>query len=122
MRKLATLVALSLLGGATLYAERPPRSDTTSVMVQNNRAKPVRVYLDLGNREINLGSVKGMDVATLVIPRWLVNGEEDVNIFVEPQNGLEQQTGYIALDPGEHLGIIVPNHNAGFPRFETLDR
>jgi len=123
MRKLPTLVALSFLGVATAFAERPPRpSDTTSVVVQNNRTSPVRVYLDIGNQEITLGTVKAMDVATLVVPRWLIHDQEEVNIFVQPRNGFEQETGYIEVEPGEHLGIIVPDHNVGFPRFETLDR
>ena len=123
MRKLPTLVALSLLGVATAFAERPPRpSDTTSVVVQNNRTSPVRVYLDIGNQEITLGTVKAMDVATLVVPRWLIHDQEEVNIFVQPRNGFEQETGYIEVEPGEHLGIIVPDHNVGFPRFETPDR
>ncbi len=125
MRKLATLVALSFLGVATAFAERPPRltpSDTTSVVVQNNRALPVRVYLEIGNQEVKLGSVDAMGVATLVVPRWLVQSGEEVNIFVQPKNGFEMQTGYIDLQPGEHLGIIVPDHNTGFPRFETQDR
>jgi hypothetical protein len=125
MRKLPTLVALSLLGAATAFAEHPPlsrSSDTTSLVVQNNRTAPVRVYLDIGNEEISLGSVKPLDVATLVVPRWLVRNDEEVNIFVEPQRGFEMQTGYIDLQPGEHVGIIVPDRNIGFPKFLTPDR
>lgn len=125
MRKLPTLVALSLLGVATAFAERPPRttsSDTTSVVVQNNRTSPVRVYLDIGSQEVSLGTVNALDVATLVVPRWMVPYDEDVNIFVEPQRGFEMQTGYIDLQPGQHVGIIVPDHNIGFPRFLTPDR
>lgn len=121
MWKLPTLVALSLLGVATAAAERPTRTDTTSVVVQNNRNTPVRVYIDFGNEEITLGSVKPLDVATFVVPRWFVNREEEVNIFVQPQNGLELQTGYVDVRPGAHLGIIVPDHNAGFPRIESPD-
>ena len=125
MRKLPTLVALSLLGVATAFAERPPRttsSDTTAVVVQNNRTSPVRVYLDIGNQEVSLGTVNALDVATLVVPRWMVPTDEDVNIFVEPQRGFEMQTGYIDLQRGQHVGIIVPDHNIGFPHFLTPDR
>jgi hypothetical protein len=32
------------------------------------------------------------------------------------------QTGYIDLQPGQHVGIIVPDHNIAFPRFLTPDR
>ena len=122
MRKLPTLVALSLFGVATAFAERPPRSDTTSVAVQNNRSAPVSVYLDIGDREVRLGTVNALDVTTFVVPRWLVLNDEDVNIFVEPKNGFEMQTGFIALQPGQHVGIIVPDKNISFPHFETQDR
>jgi hypothetical protein len=119
MRSVATLIALSVMGVATVSAaspSRPPTTDVTSVVVQNNRSTPVRVYLDLDNQEITLGRVDGMDTRTFTVPRWLVHGTADVNVFVNPQRGLELQTGQIELQEGKQLGVIVPEHAVGMPR------
>jgi hypothetical protein len=118
-RTLLALVALSVVGGATAYGERPPSSptsDSTTIIVQNDRTKPVAVYLDLGSEEITLGHVNGLDIGTFVVPPWLLFGERSVNVFVHPQGGFDMETGHLELRRGEHLGVLVPEHPIRFPR------
>jgi hypothetical protein len=98
---LATVVS-SPLAAAT------PTPPVASVTLQNDRATPVKVYADQGGFDQLLGTVKADATATLPLPGAIAWSGNDVAFVVHPKGGLDEATPDVAVDPGSHVGVLVP--------------
>jgi len=89
-------------------AAEPKPTEATAVTVDNELSTPVRVYLEHDDIDMRLGVVAAGDNASFMIPSWLVQDGEEVQLFVNPGKGFEESTGLIPLEPSEHLEVVVP--------------
>jgi hypothetical protein len=108
---MATAMA-ALVSGRAMAADhrhhQPASADSTTATVENDLDHPVVVYLEAAGREVRLGTVSPESDSTFTLPRWIVTvtGQE-VDFFVHPAKGFDQDTGMLDLRRGEHLGIEV---------------
>ena len=87
------------------------QTDSTTATVENDLDQPITVYLEVGNEEIKLGNVPAEADSTFTLPRWLVGvAPRQMDFYVHPTKGLDQDTGPVDMRQGEHLGIEV-KHN-----------
>ena len=86
---------------------QPDQSDSTTATVENDLNQPVIVYVEVGNEEVRLGTVPAEGDSTFALPRWLVRTSREMDFFVHPAKGLDQDTGPVDIHQGEHLGIEV---------------
>ena len=110
MRTRLTLAAGMLALCPALAFASPPKASSTgaTVTVQNDQKDPVTIYAERGDEDIRLGTVPAMGFMTFDVPAWLSLDREDVQFFVHPKNGFDQGSSTVELDPGEHLGLLVP--------------
>src|SRR4051812_13052953 len=101
---------------STLAMVKPhhPRQDTsidspnaTLIEIQNDRRVPVVVYAQDSWGEVRLGVVPADSTVTLRLNDAIVSRGE-VDFFVHPKSGPEEETGYLDVHRGERLGILVP--------------
>ena len=111
---MAALIASSIASSTTPATPRHPRhtaaadsSGITLVEVQNDRKVPVTVYAQDSWGEATIGVVPPDSTVTIRLRDRFVN-RGDVDFFVQPRGQPEQETGYLAVQRGERLGIIVP--------------
>ena len=108
------LLAIGAPNGASA-AHRPADSTAardssrmTLVEVQNDQRTPVTVFAQNAFGEVKLGVVSPDDIANLRVPEWLVSFDSDIDFFVQPKHGLEQESGTINVRRGDNVGLIVP--------------
>jgi hypothetical protein len=109
MFSIITLLTLPLLGGTPSATAAPAPVDSaamTLLVVQNTRRVPATVYLERGGEDIRLGVVGAFGDTTIRIPDYLARG--DVRFFVEPAGQLEEGTGDIDVERGQHIGLVIP--------------
>ena len=73
-----------------------------------NADELVTVYAQTSYGELKLGVVGPFDTATLRIPDGVVDESSHIDFFIEPKRGAEQESGYLELERGEHIGLVVP--------------
>ena len=83
-------------------------SEVTAVVVQNDRPTPVTVYAENAFGDFKLGVVAPMTTQTLRVPDLAVGDGAVIDFFVAPKRGAEQDSGYLELQPGDRVGLIVP--------------
>ena len=114
MSSLMTLLSIPFLSFApvavrTASPAAVDSSEMTTIVVQNENAVPITVYAQSAFGELKLGVVGPWDVQTLRVPDAVVEDRASVDFFVQPKQGREQDSGYLELHRGEHLGLIVPH-------------
>lgn len=85
-----------------------PGLGTTTVTVQNRRAHEVSVFIEHGDEDIRIGRVPANQEVTLSVPEWLVRTPENVQVLLEPANGLDLTSEWFDLHKGAHLLVKVP--------------
>lgn len=85
-----------------------PTPPVASVTLQNDRAAPVKVYAEQGGFDQLIGTVKADATATLALPGAIAWNRSDVAFIVHPKGGLDVATPDVAIDPGSHVGVLVP--------------
>ena len=80
---------------------------TLTVEVQNNRTVPVTVDLEYGAFDHRIGVVPPMQTESLSLPGW-IPGQDDVRLFVHPEDGRDLETPSLTLRPGMTLALLVP--------------
>lgn len=80
----------------------------TTVTVENPRKEDVTVYVEQGDFDIRLGSVHAGQTKTLRIPETIAEKQDDVELFVSPEHGLDLSSQAFQLTRGVHLGLKVP--------------
>ena len=95
----------------TMSAVIPPEelADAT-LTVDNPRAKAVTVFADQGPFDLRLGRVPAHSRATLRFPKSVVLPDQSIQIFVQPDGGVDLASETLHIQRGEHLGIRVPLH------------
>jgi hypothetical protein len=116
------VVALSGTLRAQVPAKLPPAVTTdtirNSVTVQNARKEPVSIYLETGVFDRRLGVVPAMEMKTLPLPDWAVNGTS-VRLFAHLEKaGADLATEQFRLQPPGRIGMVVAATN-GAPRGTT---
>lgn len=84
-------------------------SQMTLVTVQNDDSRPVRVEMQNSWGDYELGTVPANGVVSLQVPQLLIDDGVDVDFFIVPKGGFEQDSGYMELHRGDHVGLLVPN-------------
>lgn len=109
MFTIAALIGFSLLRPSpvrSLAAAPIDSAEMTVVVVQNDRAVPVKVVLEHGAVDVTLGVIPaGSDSALRVPDRF---DGDDVRIFVEAPGSLDQSTDLLNIERGEKLAVVVP--------------
>ncbi len=82
----------------------------TTVTVENPRKEPVTVYVEQGDFDIRIGSVHAGQTKTLRIPETIAEKQDDVELFVAPEHGLDLSSQAFQLTRGAHLGLKVPRY------------
>jgi hypothetical protein len=103
-----TMFALSAAGATAKPPGRPPRPNAVSVTVENDRAEPVTVYVEIGDDDVRLGTLPAFGDSTFELPQWVGSRARSVDFFIHPERGFDEDTGTLVLEPGERLGILVP--------------
>ncbi|MBV6520407.1 MAG: hypothetical protein MNPFHGCM_00514 [Gemmatimonadaceae bacterium] len=109
-----TMLAAALLAGpagATTpshAAAAVDSTDMTLVTVQNDESNPIRVYVEAAVGEFHLGTVQADSLATLRIPALVAQDGAAVKFFVHGMGAEEQDSGYLEIERGDRIGLIVP--------------
>jgi hypothetical protein len=77
------------------------------VTVQNQRNKPVAVFVERGDFDVRIGTVKANQESTLYLPASLTRERQDVEIFVHPQGGFDLESQIFQLTPNAHILVKV---------------
>jgi hypothetical protein len=114
-------LGLAFAAPATARADSPPAKASPTVTVDNTRSVPVVVYLERGDLDTRVGKVAPDTKAVLPIPRYL-GSDEDVRVFVQPENGIDLSSQEITVPKVGTLDIYVPRDNDGYvaPPVETI--
>ncbi len=112
MSSILALITLPFLAGVPSHhhprSAMPDSSAMTVVLIQNDRPQPVTVYAQDDVGEFKLGIVPPDSVVTLRIPDLMVAGGATIDFFVHPKGGVEQESGFIEVRNGDHVGLVVP--------------
>jgi hypothetical protein len=79
----------------------------TFVVVQNDRLAPVTVYAQNAEGEYTLGVVAPNSTTALAIPEYVMT-DGDIDFFVQPRGGFEEDTGVLEVHRGDQVGLVVP--------------
>ena len=95
----------------TMSAVIPPEelADAT-LTVDNPRGKFVTVFAEQGDFDVRLGQVPAHGSATLRFPKSLLLPDQSIQIFVQPDGGIDLASETLQVRRGEHLGLKVPLH------------
>ena len=85
-----------------------PGEGSTTITVQNERDRPVVVFLERGEFDTRIGTAPANEEVTLQVPRSLIEERPDVEIFVHPEGGEDLASQFFQLSPGAHLVVKVP--------------
>ena len=103
--------------GESGWVPAPPRElipnpgrNTTTLTVENQRNQSVKVSVEFGEFDKNLGTVEPQQVRTFDLPKWLARDEGDVQVFIHPQKGFDLSSQYFQLKPHAHLEVKVPQN------------
>ncbi len=102
-------VAIAMTAPSPARAATRGNADSTTVTVQNDRRVPVTVYAEEGDFDHRLGTVGPDTTATLRLPAMLVHEPADIQIFVDPKGEFDLATQDLTVNPGSHLGVLVPS-------------
>jgi hypothetical protein len=80
----------------------------TTVTVENPRKDDVTVYVEQGDFDIRLGTVRAGQTHTLRIPEGIADQRASVELFVTPEHGFDLSSQSFELRRGAHLGLKVP--------------
>ena len=128
---IATVFAtLALTASATsaLAQSSPTRLPTSTVsadsskalLVQNDRATPVRLFIDAGRVDRLLGTVAPGAVSTLELPEWALTGQRNLTVVARNASDDRAIASYsVAVDAGKRLGLLVPPAD-GLPAGDSL--
>lgn len=95
--------------GDTLMAVlTPDELEESTITVDNPRNKAVTIFAEQGQYDVRLGRVPAGERATLKIPKYVVDRDRSVRIFVTPDGGTDMATSLMRLRKGEHLALRVP--------------
>jgi hypothetical protein len=114
MRTMMTTILLAAATATAAYAAPLPVSPArtppaaVTLTVQNNRSVPVTVFVDENDLDIRLGEVSAMRTATLVLPKWVSEAGNELQIFVHPEGGIDLNAQIYDVHPGAHLALEVP--------------
>jgi hypothetical protein len=89
-------------------ADPAPR---TTVVVENNHAASVNVYLARGETRALLGNVSSMRRRTFQVPAHvLVGAFADVNVVAEAVGGGTFVSQMVRLTPGDEIKVFLTDH------------
>ncbi len=106
---LTSVLSVAAPSPKTIAPSPVDSSTMTVVVVQNNGKTPVTIYAETADYDIRLGEVGPYDTESLRVPDGVVGDGATVDFFVQPKRGLEQDSGYVELRHGEHIGLVVPS-------------
>jgi hypothetical protein len=114
-------LGLACAAPATASAASPPPKASSTVTVDNTRAVPVVVYLERGDLDTRIGKVAPDTKVVLPVPKYL-GSDEDVRVFVQPENGFDLSSQEITVPKVGTVDIYVPRDNDGYiaPPVETI--
>lgn len=108
-RQLAVLVPRGQEAFAPPPPERIPNpGPVTTLTVENTRAEAVKVVVEKGDFDTDVGTVEPFGVHTFDLPASLAREPADVQIFLVPRSGVEMASHFFTLRPHAHLGVKVP--------------
>jgi hypothetical protein len=85
-----------------------PGTGTTTLTVRNPRDDDVSIYVEHGEFDTRLGTVRSGEIRTFDLPEALTREPNDVEIFVHPRQGLDLASAFFTLSRGNHLEVKVP--------------
>ena len=116
MINILTSLALPVLMAAPAHrqpAVQPADSAAmTLVVVENNRNVPVTVYEEDDFGDVKLAVVGPNATETVRLDHYL-SAPSAVRFFIQPRGQLEEGTGLLDIDPGEHVAVVVPTRAKG---------
>lgn len=91
-----------------MAALTPEELEETTITVDNPRGRAVTVFAEQGQYDVRLGRVPARERATLRFPKYVVQRDRSVRVFVTPDGGTDMSTSLLRLKKGEHLALRVP--------------
>jgi hypothetical protein len=91
-----------------MAALTPEELEETTITVDNPRNRAVTVFAEQGQYDVRLGRVPARERATLRFPKYVVDRDRSLRIFVTPDGGTDMSTALLRLKKGEHLALKVP--------------
>jgi hypothetical protein len=93
-----------------MAALTPEELEETTITVENPRNRAVTVFAEQGRYDVRLGRVPAGERATLRFPKYVVDRDRSLRIFVSPDGGTDMNTALMRLKKGEHLSLRVPQY------------
>jgi len=87
-----------------------PGEGTTTLTVENPRDQDVVVFVERGDFDTRIGTVRAKSDTTFYLTGFLARQEHSVDIFVHPENGTDLASHEFELKPDAHLVVKVPQH------------
>lgn len=87
-----------------------PGEGTTTLTVENPRDQDVVVFIERGDFDTRIGTVRAKSDTTFYLKGVLGRQEHSVEIFVHPENGMDLASHEFELRPEAHLFVKVPQH------------
>jgi hypothetical protein len=97
-------------GDTMMAALTPEELEETTITVENPRNRAVTVFAEQGQYDVRLGRVPARERGTLRFPKYVVDRDRSVRIFVSPDGGTDMSTSLMRLKKGEHLALKVPQY------------
>jgi hypothetical protein len=85
-----------------------PGKGTTTLTVENPRDQDVVVFIERGDFDTRIGTVRPQSDTTFYLSGFLARQEHSVEIFVHPENGMDLASHEFELKPDAHLFLKVP--------------
>jgi hypothetical protein len=126
MRVLTTALVLGLAMLPSIARAQEPQmlppvvtTDTiaNALTVQNQRDRPVTVYLAHGPFDHRLGQVPAWETAILPLPAWAAKGYARVKLFAHPEGAFgDLATQEFTVRPPGRIAMVVPAEESVDPR------
>jgi hypothetical protein len=111
----ATSAAPAIGSHAHPLTPEPTPPPATSVIVQNDRSRPVTVYVEQDGFDQRLGTVGAVATATIPLPSVIAEGRQDFQFVVHPKDGFDVTTPDVTVRPGGRIGVLVPPRGEALP-------